>query len=107
MLPRLLLGCACIVVLTAASAAYEWNPVQKRVFMEDCLKSCRDNPTVSEPRKPLCTDYCQCVMKDGQDRFSAAEYDQMDDDSRAGRKTPKLEAFAALFPVCNRRAFGR
>ncbi len=104
MIVRLLLSLACVVALTAASAAYEWNPVQKRMFTEDCNKSCRENPKV-ESDKAGCTDYCNCVLKDGQEQFSAADYDQMDDDARAGRETPMLKEFAALFPVCSRKAF--
>ena len=105
MIARLLLSLACVLALTAASAAYEWNPVQKRMFSEDCVKSCRENPKVSASNKDACTDYCNCVLKDGQEQFSAKDYDEMDDDSRAGRQTPKLKEFAALFPVCSRKSF--
>lgn len=105
MIVRSLLSLACVLALTGASAAYEWNPVQKRMFAEDCNKSCRENAKVRASEKEGCVDYCNCVLNEGQERFSAKDYDEMDDDSRAGRQTPKLKEFAALFPVCTRKAF--
>jgi hypothetical protein len=105
---RMLVAAAAVagsmsVLATPASA--QWTPRQRTDFAFDCVDACRKNPRVPEAQRPQCVDYCACVMEDGEKLLDARGYDQLMRDFAAKNNTKELQAFQALTPVCNRRAF--
>jgi hypothetical protein len=92
----------------SGALAEEWPAEPKRVFIQECQTSCRNNSALtSEAQKAKCPDYCQCGVEVGEQNFSTAEFRQMDDDARANRDTPAMRRFAELMRICNRRTWGR
>jgi hypothetical protein len=97
---------ACISAL-AAPASAQWTAKQRTEFAGDCLEACRKNPRVPEAQRPQCTDYCACVMEEGEKQLDARGFDQLMRDFAAKNNTKELQAFQGLTPACNRRAFAR
>ena len=90
------------MLLLPAPAPAQWTAEQLGTFTKDCVDGCRNNKTIAVSKRSRCEDYCHCVSTEGQRRFSAADYRQMDADSQAEKDTPKLREFKTLFQPCMR-----
>ena len=101
-----LMGGLLIAALSGPAKA-AWLPEQVSTFMRECLAGCeQSNPAPADREK--CRPYCTCVAAEGQSRFpNSSDYEELDDDARAKRDTPKLRQFAEIYPVCSRRAYGQ
>ena len=79
---------------------------ESRADHPDWHRSCK-NPRVPDAQKPRCTDYCNCVIDEGQKLFSENEYQQIERDFAARNETPRVKQFQGLSQPCNVRAFSR
>ncbi len=98
---------AASLLLSLAPAQAEWTMSQRTKFLGDCIPACEANPKVPPALKGQCGLYCTCLANDGEKIFSAADFDEMDEDARTGRANPKTQRFQALVPACNQRAFSQ
>lgn len=109
MIIRRFAGVLALTLLSAAFAApasAQWNAKQRTDFTNDCLDACRKNPRVPEKQRPLCDDYCLCVLSEGQKFLDEAQFEQLMKDFAARRQTTELKRFLDLTPACNNQAFG-
>jgi hypothetical protein len=44
-------------------------------------------------------------MREGESRYSSAQYEILERDARDNVQSPLLREFAAIYPVCSRRIF--
>ena len=84
----------------AAIAQADWTLRQRQEFTNGCISSCRNSPNI-------CQAYCACVMREGEMRYSSAEYEILERDARDKVQSAILREFSALFPLCERRVLGR
>ena len=108
MTSRFVMVCALLaaIAVPAGMARADWPADKKKAFTADCLSSCLENPKVATGRKGGCSNYCSCVLTDALREFSEADYAQLERDFDAEKKTSATEKFRAIFPVCNKRAWG-
>lgn len=95
------------LVAFAAPASAQWSDGLKREFFGSCNDACLKNPRVPDAQKPRCTDYCNCVIDEGQKLFSENEYQQVERDFAARNETARVKQFQGLSQPCNVRAFSR
>jgi hypothetical protein len=96
-----------LMLALATPASGQWTAKQRTEFASDCVDACRKNPRVPEAQRPLCIDYCACVMDEGEKQLNARGFDQLMQDFASKTNSKELQAFQALTPVCNRKAFAR
>ncbi len=66
-----------IAMVFAAPAAAQWSENLKKEFFGSCNNACLKNPRVPDAQKGKCTDYCNCVIDEGQKLFSENDYQQI------------------------------
>jgi hypothetical protein len=101
---------ALVVAAIASTFAFEmaeaeWTQFQRDEFNSGCVPACRNNPSLPGHLTSRCEAYCTCVMLQGESRFSSAEYEMLERDTREKRRTPLLEEFSKLSRICNQRIF--
>ena len=98
-----------IVVLVSTIAAEiaraEWTQFQRDEFTNGCVPSCQRNPRIDRRLVSRCEAYCACMMREGESRFTSAEYEILERDARENRQTPLIMEFAKLAPICSQRIF--
>jgi hypothetical protein len=94
------------LLLGLASAQAQWTMSQRTKFLGDCIPACEANQNVPGPMKGQCGMFCNCLANEGEKIFSADDFQEMDDDARAGRDNAKTQRFHGLVPACNQQAFG-
>ena len=95
---------AIVSTIAPEIAQAEWTQFQRDEFTGGCVPSCRKNPSVSKMAS-RCEAYCACVMREGESRFTSAQYEVMERDARDNKETSLLKEFARIYPVCSRRIF--
>jgi hypothetical protein len=103
---RLGLAMVLICALTSEVVRADWRPEQQSEFTSSCVQSCRDSPNVRSAHKPKCAAYCQCVLQEGQRRYSAADYEVLNRLAAEDPNSELLKPFAAFYPICSRRVLG-
>lgn len=89
----------------APPASADWRPDQRSDFMKSCVEACR--PKAASSNRDKCDAACECVMTEGDKFLSAADYDEMNEDARAGRTNANRTRFDSYIPICAKRVMGR
>jgi hypothetical protein len=102
------LAFAVLVLVSTAPAEIaraQWTKFQRDEFTNGCVPSCQRNPNLQQRLVPRCEAYCACVMREGESRYSSAQYEILERDARDNVQSSLLQEFAAIYPVCSRRIF--
>lgn len=105
---RNLLILAALIVVSIASAetaSAQWTKFQRDEFTNGCVPSCQRNQNLNRRQVSRCEAYCTCVMREGESRYSSAQYEILERDARDNVQSKLLQEFAAIYPVCSRRIF--
>jgi hypothetical protein len=92
-------------IASAETAQAQWTRFQRDEFTNGCVPSCQRNPNLQRRLVSRCEAYCACVMREGESRYSSAQYEILERDARDNVQSPLLREFAAIYPVCSRRIF--
>ena len=93
------------LIVSTEIAQAQWTKFQRDEFTNGCVPSCQKNPNLQRRLVPRCEAYCACVMREGESRYSSAQYEILERDARDNVQSPLLQEFAAIYPVCSRRIF--
>jgi len=96
---------AIVWTIAAGIAQAQWTQFQRDEFTNGCLPSCRQSPNLRKNHVPRCEAYCACVMREGESRFTSAQYEILERDARDNIDTPLLKEFAKIYPICSQRIF--
>jgi hypothetical protein len=94
-----------VSTIAAEVAEAQWTQFQRDEFTNGCVPSCRKNPNLAQRLVPRCEAYCACVMREGESRYTSAQYEILERDARDNRQTPLLKEFSRIYPICSRRTF--
>lgn len=92
-------------IASAETARAQWTKFQRDEFTNGCVPSCQRNPNLQRRLVPRCEAYCACVMREGESRYSSAQYEILERDARDNVQSRLLQEFAAIYPVCSQRIF--
>jgi hypothetical protein len=96
---------AVISTIAAGIAQAQWTKFQRDEFTSGCVPSCRNNRNIGTRLVSRCEAYCACVMREGESRFTSAQYEILERDARDKKDNPLLREFATIYPVCSQRIF--
>ncbi len=94
-----------VSIASAEMAQAQWTKFQREEFTNGCVPSCRKNPNLQRRLISRCEAYCACVMREGESRYSSAQYEILERDARDNVQSQLLQDFAAIYPDCSRRIF--
>ncbi len=107
MVRRLFILVALLTVLTAMVevAEAQWTKFQRDEFTNGCVPACRNNQNLQRRFVSRCEAYCACVMREGESRYTSAQYEILERDARDNVQSELLQEFAKIYPGCSQRIF--
>lgn len=100
-----LLAVVLVSTIAADSVQAQWTEFQRKEFTGGCLPACRENRNLHSRLISRCDAYCACVMREGESRFTSAQYEILERDARDNVQSRLLQEFAQIYPGCSRRIF--
>ena len=95
-----------LVSITAADPVQaQWTQYQRNEFTNGCVPACRDNRNLHKRWVSRCDAYCACVMREGESRFTSAQYEILERDARDNVQSQLLQDFSKIYPGCSQRIF--
>lgn len=86
-------------------AQAQWTKFQRDEFTNGCVPSCQRNSNLQRRLLSRCEAYCACVMREGESRYSSAQYEILERDARDNVQSQLLQEFGAIYPICSQRIF--
>ena len=96
---------ALVLTVVTDPAQAQWTQFQRDEFTNGCVPACRNNRNLRKRWLSRCDAYCACVMREGESRFTSAQYEILERDARDNVQSQLLQKFARIYPGCSQRIF--